>query len=258
MPVTPQDRTRASLKAATARTAARYKAETKVATLAPERTSHRLLPGGAKAILAHLGTVDRDRDIIDAGAMRPARRVILSAWNHSAIHSTAEPVGHASRVWEQGDRIMAEIVFFDTPEGRKACEKVQREAPDFSFGLRRIETRPLTDDERRRGALRAIRRFELYEVSPVSKGASVASGTAHACCGSCATGGDKCSTTREEPKDSPDPDFIPEWQRDLLGKVKGRVKLHRVRDAMEANRGRQLLASIRQSLERIEQREDLQ
>ena len=249
MPVTPQDRLRAASKAAAARMNVRHKAETKTATLAREPT-HRLLPGGAKAILAHLGTVDRDRDIIDAGAMRPARRVILSAWNHSAIHGE-DPVGFARRVWEQGDRIMAEIVFYDDEAGRKACERVQREAPDFSFGLRKIETRPLTDDERRRGALRAIRRFELYEVSPVSKGASVASGTAHSCCGSCATGGDKCSTG-EAVQDSGDPDYIPAWQRDLLGKVRGRVKLHRVREAMEANRGRQLLSSIRQSLERIE------
>ena len=251
MPVTHADKLRAASKAATARMNARHKVEVKTATLTREPT-RRLLPGGAKAILAHLGTVDRDRDILDPGSMRPAAHVVLSAWNHSALRGGEEPVGFARRVREEGDKITAEIVFFDTPEGRRCCEKVQREAPDFSFGLRSIETRPLTDDERRRGALRAIRRFELHEVSPVVKGASVASGTAHACCGSCATGAGKCGTTREEPKDSADPDFIPEWQRDLPGKVKGRVKLHRVRDAMEANKGRQLLASIRESLARIE------
>ena len=251
MPVTPQDRLRAASKAATARANARYKAETKVATVAREPTRTATLPGSVTAILAHYGMTDRDRDLLDKGSMRPAPRVIVSAFNHSAIHGEP-PVGVARRVWESGDRIMASVVFFDTPAGRKCCERVQKEAPDWSFGLRKIETRPLTDDERRRGALRAIRRFELYEVSPVSKGASVASGTAHACCGSCATGGDKCSTTREEPKDSGDPDYIPTWQRDLLGKVKGRVTLNRLNDAMEMNRGRQLLASIRESLDRIE------
>ena len=250
MPITHADKLRAASKAAAARANARFKVEVKTATVAREPT-HRLLPGGATVILAHLGTVDRDRDILDKGSMRPARHIVLSSWNHSAIHSTAEPVGFARRVWEAGDRIMAEIVFHDDAAGRKACERVQREAPDFSFGLRKIETRPLTDDERRRGALRAIRRFELYEVSPVEKGASVASGTAHACCGACATGGDKCGTGKAV-QDSPDPDFIPEWQRDLLGKVRGRVKLAKVRDAMEANKGRQLLASIRESLDRIE------
>jgi hypothetical protein len=225
--------------------------EYKAASLAPAPTRH-LLPGGAKVILAHLETVDRDRDILDRGSMRPAAHVVLSAWNHSALHGGEEPVGFARRVREEGDKITAEIVFFDTPEGRRCCEKVQREAPDFSFGLRNIETRPLTDDERRRGALRAIRRFELYEVSPVVKGASVASGTAHACCGSCATGAGKCSTTPEEPKDSPDFEFFPEWQRDLLEKVRGRVKLAKVNEAVEMNRGRQLLQEIKASLARIE------
>ena len=250
MPITSADRLRAASKAATARANARYKVETKAVALARAPT-RRTLPGGATAILAHYDTVDRDRDILDKGSMRPARHIVLSSWNHSAIHSTAEPVGFARRVWEESGKLMAEVAFFDTPEGRACCEKVQNEAPDFSFGLRKIETRPLTEDERRRGALRAIRRFELYEVSPVSKGASVASGTVHACCGSCASGGNKCGTG-EAVQDSPDTDFIPEWQRDLLGKVRGRVKLAKVRDAMEANKGRQLLASIRASLERIE------
>ena len=251
MPVTPADRTRAGMKALARRMNERFKVEVKTAAVAREPTRTATLAGSVAAILAHVGMTDRDRDILDKGSMRPAPQVIVSAFNHSALHGEEEPVGFATRVWEEGDRIMADVVFFDTPAGRKCCERVQKEAPDWSFGLRKIETRPLTDDERRRGALRAIRRFELYEVSPVSKGASVASGTVHACCGSCASGGNKCGTG-EAVQDSPDTDFIPEWQRDLLGKVRGRVKLAKVRDAMEANKGRQLLASIRASLERIE------
>ena len=250
MPVTAADKTRAEMKRLARRMNERHKVEVKTATVARAPT-RRLLPGGAVPILGHTGTTDRDRDILDPGSMRPAPVVKVSGWNHSALHGEP-PVGYATRVWEEGDRIKADVVFFDTPEGRRCCEKVQREAPDWSFGLRNIETRPLTDDERRRGALRAIRRFELFEVSPVSKGASVASGTAHACCGSCATGAGKCSTTPEEPKDSPDFDFFPEWQRGLVGKVKGRVKLAKVNEAVELSRGRQLLSSIRQSLERIE------
>jgi hypothetical protein len=197
--------------------------------------------------------VDRDRDILDKGSMRPARPC-----GSFRLQSQCVARGGGARglcypaCGRKGDRIKADVVFFDTPEGRKCCERVQREAPDWSFGLRNIETRPLTDDERRRGALRAIRRFELYEVSPVVKGASVASGTAHACCGSCATGAGKCSTTPEEPKDSPDFEFFPEWQRDLLEKVRGRVKLAKVNEAVEMNRGRQLLQEIKASLARIE------
>ena len=200
------------------------------------------LAGSVTAILGHTGVVDRDGDILDAGSMRPAPDVVLSAWNHQAIRSGGEaPVGRAVRVREKAGAILADVVFDDTPEGRKACERISTERPDWSFGLRNIETRELTEDERRRGARRAIRRFELFEVSPVDKGASVAQGTAAACCGSCAlAAAGKAHTPCDSP---PDPDEIVPSQRDLARRVQATTQRMQVTE---------LVDRIRDSLARIE------
>ena len=202
----------------------------------------RTLAGSVTAILGHVGVVDRDGDILDPGSMRPAPQVVLSAWGHSAIQGGGDPpVGRAVRVWEESGAILADVVFDDTPAGRKACERISRERPDWSFGLRMMVERPLTADERRRGARRALRSFELFEVSPVDKGASVAQGTAHACCGSCALAD---AGKAHAPCDSPPaPDEIVPSQRDLARRVQATTQRMKVTE---------LVGRIRESLDRIE------
>lgn len=207
-----------------------------------ETKAARTLAGSVTAILGHVGVVDRDGDILDPGSMRPAPHIVLSAWAHSAIQGGGEPpVGRAVRVWEEGGAILADVVFDDTPAGRKACERISRERPDWSFGLRLMVERPLTEDERRRGARRALRSFELFEVSPVDKGASVAQGTAHACCGACALGATgKAHTPCDSP---PDPDEIVPSQRELARRVQATTQRMQVTE---------LVGRIRDSLARIE------
>ena len=198
------------------------------------------LAGAVTAILGHTGVVDRDGDVLDAGAMRPAPNVVLSEWNHSALHGEP-PVGRAGRVWEEAGKIMATAIFDDSPRGRATCEKISGEKPDWSFGLRMIVTRPLTDGEKARGARRAIKSFELFEISPVSKGASVAQGTLSACCGSCAlAAAGKLHTPCDSP---PAPDEIVPSQRDLARRLQATTQRMQVTE---------LVGRIRDSLARIE------
>ena len=203
----------------------------------------RTLAGSVTAILGHVGVVDRDGDIIDPGSMRAAPHVVLSAWNHSGIRPDEgePPVGRAGRVWEEAGKLMATAVFDDSPRGRATCEKISREKPDWSFGLRMIVTRPLTDAEKARGARRAIKSFELFEISPVSKGASVAQGTLAACCGSCALA---TAGKAHAPCDSPPaPDEIVPSQRDLARRLQATTQRMQVTE---------LVGRIRDSLARIE------
>jgi hypothetical protein len=162
------------------------------------RTAEVKGPGGdtADAVLARLGVIDRQGDIIDPGCLRnpPGDRVPVSEWNHSYLRDPDAPAAGFATVQEQEGELRARVTFSDTPEGRASAQRVHETLPDWSWGLAEIETRPVTAAERAAGALRAIAKVRVIEVSPVDKGASVASGTLSSHCASCAlAGSDKCA-----------------------------------------------------------------
>ena len=251
MPITHADRLRAASKAAANRLNTRHRAETKSAVLARETT--------AEAVVGHLSVTDRDADILLPGCVRtPPEGVQVSSYNHDSMRPGGPPPVGLARVFERGNQVVAEVRFDASPRGRATCERVQRERPDWSIGYRDVRTRPLTDAERARGAKRAIVSLLIFEISPVSKGAGVATGTFDVCCSSCATSGGKCGPKEPVQDYPPGPEHVAAWQRSLLPKVKLGVALHRESEAKERDRGRQLLARLRDSLDRIEAREDFQ
>ena len=138
----------------------------------------------ARAVLATLGVVDRDGDLILPGALvNDVAKV--SSWEHAAMLDAELPVGRAT-LREDGDQLVAEIKYFDTTAGRAACVRVAREKPDWSVGYELVATRGPTAEEQARGAKRVIERWEIHEVSPVDRAAGVATGTvACSCKGAC-------------------------------------------------------------------------
>jgi hypothetical protein len=141
--------------------------------------------------LLTVGVVDRDGDLILPNANVHTGTAVVSDWDHSFVFQGREPVGKA-RVVEIGDRVFAEVEYDDTPQGKRACERVARERPDWSPGFNLVETRAPTTEEAALGAKRVIVKWSIEEVSPATKGASVSSGTHHACCSACETGSGKC------------------------------------------------------------------
>ncbi len=151
----------------------------------------------ARAAVAMLGVVDRDGDIVEAGALVTDGPAQVSHWNHSSMRHPSDPehvppVGRAELV-EAGDVLMASVWFDDTPEGRATCERVMKEKPDWSVGYRVLKYRAPTPAEKAQGARRVIQLWEVFEVSPVDKGAGISTGTHSACCGACTltTGSDE-------------------------------------------------------------------
>jgi hypothetical protein len=213
-----------------------------------ETKAVRVLPGVVEAVVATLGVVDRDGDIVDPGALRvsPAG-VVVSPWNHSSMwkEQADPPVGFA-RLAERGNQLVAFVTFDDTPKGREVCKVVSDSRPDWSLGFKVTSTRPVTPSERARGALRAITGWIVSEVSPVDKGAGVSTGTHHACCGTCATAGAKVCDA------PPHTDFIPDRWRALPDKVKAVAAKAMREQANERREAVALVGRIREALERIE------
>ncbi|HUG02581.1 MAG TPA: HK97 family phage prohead protease [Longimicrobiales bacterium] len=136
------------------------------------------------AVVSSLGVVDRDSDLVLPGSLS-TRSAYVSEWNHSAMKGDA-PVGSAI-LHEDGNRLIARVTFDDTPRGRRACQRVFDERPDWSVGYDIVKDREPTAEERERGVRRVIELWAIKEVSPVDRGAGVSTGTWSACCGSCAS-----------------------------------------------------------------------
>lgn len=155
-------------------------------------------PDSATAVLARLGVVDRQGDIVDPGCLLnpPGDRVPVSEWQHSYLRNPEAMAAGFASVWEQDGELRARVTFSDTVEGRASAQRVNDLLPDWSWGLAEIETRPLTAAERAAGALRAVHKVRVIEVSPVDRAASIASGTLESHCASCALAGSgKCSAS---------------------------------------------------------------
>jgi hypothetical protein len=141
-------------------------------------------------------TVDRQGDVLRPNLLRnaPSDRVPVSFWNHEYLYNKDAPAAGFASVTEVNGELRGRVVWNDTPEGRAAAQRVHQSKPDWSWGLADIETAPLTDTEIRAGAIRAIAKVTVVEVSPVDRAASVGSGTLACSCASCSVAdGGKCA-----------------------------------------------------------------
>lgn len=182
-----------------------------------EVKNHNRLPGSIRAAVVTFGVVDHHGDIVAPGSLRvPEKGVMVSKWNHSALKGG--PTIGTARLWEEGDRIMAEVFLDDTPDGKLACERITREKPEWSIGYIAKKTRAPNAEEESRGAKRIILSMIVGEISPVDKGAQIGQGTFAACCGSCAVNIPKFMGPQEDC--SPHPHYIPPWQKRLPREVR--------------------------------------
>lgn len=134
--------------------------------------------GEVEAIVATLGVVDRDRDIIAPGAIPEGAPVKLSGYGHDAMLG-APPVGKG-HLYGQGDRVHFRGRFFlSTTRGADAFETARELGGDqeWSFGFALLESRAPSEAERSRGARKVLTRLDPFEVSPVMRGAGLGTRT---------------------------------------------------------------------------------
>lgn len=131
--------------------------------------------GEFAAVIATLGVVDKDDDIIEPGAIgEQSVRVFASHSSH------AIPIGKAT-LREDGDQLIAEgKINLDTVAGRDwhAALKFDLEHPpalqEWSFGFSALDSDSDTVDGRR---VRRLKRVKVFEISPVFIGAGVGTRT---------------------------------------------------------------------------------
>lgn len=129
--------------------------------------------GEVRAVIATLNVKDKEGDLILPGAFG-TQDVLVSAYNH-ATWGGALPVGRG-RVYEQGNEAIADLKFFmDDEAGRRHFRLIKNvgSAQEFSFGFDVTDKAEPNDAQRQMGIVRVIKRFKVYEVSPVFLGAGV-------------------------------------------------------------------------------------
>lgn len=124
--------------------------------------------GTVMARFATLETVDLDGDIVAAGSIGHQSDIILESWGHAY---TLPPAG-VGRVYEEGLQAVFEGQFFmDSQVGRDnfaALQKLNKAEWSFTFDV--LESKPLRTGRR-------LERLKILGVSPVLKGAGIATRT---------------------------------------------------------------------------------
>ncbi len=138
--------------------------------------------GEVEAIVATLGVVDRDYDVIQEGAIMDGAKVKLSGYGHDTVFSGAMPVGRGA-IHIDGDKaVFRGKVFMSTARGREtlAVLKEMGAEQEWSFGFRVIGREEPDEAWSKRGARRILTKLEAFEVSPVLIGAGIDTQTVRA------------------------------------------------------------------------------
>lgn len=136
--------------------------------------------GAFSATFATLApAVDKDGDVTLPGAFRDGTKTVIGAFNHSSQRGDALPVGiatirsNASRAWVEG-------TFFDTPAGRTYRTTLKQLGPLTEWSYSYVVDNQSTDYSELRawpGAKRILKAISVFGVSPVLRGAGVATRT---------------------------------------------------------------------------------
>ena len=135
--------------------------------------------GNVVARIATLNVVDRDGDITVPGAFGSVEGVKVSLFNHSSAYGAALPVG-VGKIFERGDGAFFEgALFLDTTGGRELHTTLKRlseaGAPsEWSYGFEVAESEDAMHGDE---IVRVLKRLTPFEVSPVLRGAGIATQT---------------------------------------------------------------------------------
>lgn len=134
--------------------------------------------GEVSAVIATLGVIDRDGDIIRKGAIPDGAKVAVSSYGHDAVWGN-RPVGKGT-LSTKGDQVIFDgRLFLNTSDGRDTFEVLKEMGADqeWSFGFRVMGYEVPSEDEQKQGAYQILTKLDAFEVSPVLCGAGVGTRT---------------------------------------------------------------------------------
>jgi hypothetical protein len=132
--------------------------------------------GAVKVAFSRFGVIDKDGDVTFPGALPTGKSVAMSDFNHTSWDG-ALPVGKGV-IGEAGDLGILDGGFFmDTDQGRNAYHTVKAMADiqEWSYGY--VPLPPSGPEMFEGKSVRALRKLDVFEVSPVLLGAGVGTGT---------------------------------------------------------------------------------
>lgn len=131
--------------------------------------------GEVTVAFSRFNAIDSDNDVTFAGALPAGKSVPMSAYGHTSWDG-ALPIGKGT-IRESGDLGILDGQFFmDTDQGRNGygTVKAMADLQEWSYGYNVIDGGPGMFDGKR---VRELRKLDVFEVSPVLKGAGVGTGT---------------------------------------------------------------------------------
>lgn len=130
--------------------------------------------GAVSVAFAQLNVVDHDSDLTPSGAF-PAKNVPMSSYGHTSWDG-ALPIGKGA-ISEKGDWAVFDGQFLmETDQGRNAYQtvKAMAELQEWSYGYLPTE---FSYEQRDGQTIRILKSIDVFEVSPVLRGAGVATHT---------------------------------------------------------------------------------
>lgn len=132
--------------------------------------------GDVKVAFSRFHVIDKDGDVTFPGALPAGKSVPMSDFNHSSWDG-ALPVGKGT-ISESGDLgILDGSFFMDTDQGRNAYHTVKAMADlqEWSYGY--VVLPPSGPEMFEGKSVQALRKLDVFEVSPVLLGAGVGTAT---------------------------------------------------------------------------------
>lgn len=127
--------------------------------------------GSVSAVIAQFGVVDLDGDIVEPTAFKNGQEVAI-VWSHD----WSEPVGKGAISVTETEAIFNGSFFMETQAGQEAYKTVKAmgDLQEWSWGFHTITA---TWEQREDQMIRHLVETEVYEVSPVLKGAGIGTRT---------------------------------------------------------------------------------
>ena len=129
--------------------------------------------GQVEAVFSTFNVKDHDDDWTLPGAFGDAD-VLIGSWSHGTVFGDP-PVGLGTISETEKDARLVGQYFLDTFEGKEQFTTVKRVGPrqQWSYSYEVLETGEITEELRQAGVTRVIKKAEVFEISPVMRGAGV-------------------------------------------------------------------------------------
>lgn len=138
--------------------------------------------GLVEAIVATLGVIDKDFEVITATAIKDESKVTVSSYGHDIVFGDGLPAGKGHLYIEDDRAVFKGKMFLGTQRGRETFEVLKEMGADqqWSFGFRVLGSEIPDEAWQKKGARRILTKLDAFEVSPVLIGAGVGTRTVSA------------------------------------------------------------------------------